>query len=128
MRNKTTFLIVSVLVFLSASPAKVRPLESSGAKGSDKDYFYCVLRDESQNKRVFFTAVYSGDDSAQRTYELQFTGWVEGRYNGRSGPPVIGDASCRFDKSHSVAMMSREDDKTAAGRENRAVIETNWHP
>ena len=127
MRNKTTFLIVSVLVFLSASPAKVRPLESSGAKGSDEDYFYCVLRDKSQNKRVFFTAVYSGDDSAQRTYEMQFTGWVQGRYGLRSGP-VIGEASCLFVKSRSAAMMSREDDKTAAGRENRAVIETNWRP
>jgi hypothetical protein len=126
MRNKTTFLIVSVLVFLSASPAKVRPLESSGAKGSDKDYFYCVLIDESRNKRVFLTAVLSGDDSARPTYEAQFRAWVEGRY-GRSGP-VIGDASCRFDKSHSVAMMSREEEKTAAGRENRAVIETNWRP
>ena len=125
MRNKTTFLIVSVLVFLSASPAKVRPLESGGAKGSDKDYFYCVLIDEAQtqNKRAFFTAVYSGDDSAQRTYENQFTAWVVGRYD-----RVIGEASCRFDKSRSVAMMSREDDKTVAGRENRAVIETNWRP
>jgi hypothetical protein len=123
MRTKTTFLIVSVLVFLSASPAKVRPLESGGAKGSDKDYFYCVLIDEAQNKRVFFTAVYSGDDSAQRTYEDQFTAWVHGRY-GR----VIGDASCRFDKSRSVAIMSREDDKTVVSRETRAVIETNWRP
>jgi hypothetical protein len=125
MQNKTTFLIVCVLVFLSASPAKVRPLESSGAKGSDKDYFYCVLKDEAQtqNKRVFFTAVYSGDDSAQRTYEAHFTAWVVGRYD-----HVIADASCRFDKSRSVAMMSREDDKTVASRENRAVIETNWRP
>ena len=110
MRNKTTFLIVSVLVYLSASPAKVRPSES--AKGSDQDSFYCVLRDKSQNKRVFFTAVYSGDDSNQRTYEMQFTGWVQGRYGLRSGP-VIGEASCLFVKSRSAAMMSREDDKTA---------------
>ena len=123
MRNKTTFLIVWVLVFLSASPAKVRSLESSGAKGSDQDYFYCVLRDKSQNKRVFFTAVYSGDDSAQRTYEMQFTAWVDVRYRG-----VIGEASCLFDHSRSAAIMMREDEKTAANRDNRAAIETTWRP
>jgi hypothetical protein len=124
MRNKTTFLIVWVLVFLSASPAKVRSLESSGAKGSDNDYFYCVLRDESpHNRRVFFTAVYSGDDSAQRTYEMQFTAWVRGRYR-----DVIGEASCLFVKSRSAAIMSREDEKTDVNRDNRAAIETTWRP
>jgi hypothetical protein len=123
MRNKTTFLIVWVLVFLSASPGKVRSLESGGAKGSDNDYFYCVLRDESQNRRVFFTAVYSGDDSAQRTYEMQFTAWVRVRYHN-----VIGEASCLFDKSRSAAMMRREDEKTDANRDNRAAIETTWRP
>jgi hypothetical protein len=101
----------------------VRSLESSGAKGSDKDYFYCVLIDESQNKGVFFTAVYSGDDSAQRTYEMQFTAWVDGRYRG-----VIGEASCLFDKSRSAAMMRREDEEIATNRDNRAVIETTWRP
>ena len=123
MRNKTTFLIVWVLVFLSASPGEVRSLESSSAKGSDKDYFYCVLRDESRNKRVFFTAVYSGDDSAQRTYEMQFTAWVLGRYR-----DVIGEASCLFVKSRSAAIMSREDEKTDVSRDNRAAIETTWRP
>jgi len=81
------------------------------------------LIDESQSKRAFFTAVFPGDNSNQRTYETQFSAWVYGRYGG-----VIATASCHFDKSRSVVMVRREDDKTAASRENRAVIETNWRP
>jgi hypothetical protein len=127
MQNNTTFLIAWILAVLTASPlaltAKFSSLESRGAKGPDNDYFYCVLIDESQRKRTFFTAVFSGDNSEQPNLELRFSAYVSTRYGG-----VSGSASCRFDKSRSEAMMRREDDKTAANRADRAVIETNWRP
>jgi hypothetical protein len=129
MGRNTTFLLVSLLAVLTASPKalthKFGPLESSGAQGSDQGYFYCVLIDEAatRNKRVFFTSVFPGDNSSQRTYEMQFSAWVNSRYT-----RVIGDPSCRFAKSKSTAVVNREDEKVDASRENRAVIETNWHP
>lgn len=127
MRHNTTCLIVGILLFLTASfrspILKAGPLGGRGAAPPDNDSFYCALIDESQNKRVFFTAVFSGDNSDQRTYETQFSAYVGARWSG-----VVGSASCRFDKSRSVAMMRREDDKTAASRDDRAVIETKWRP
>jgi hypothetical protein len=122
-----TFLLVSTLAVLIASPKALThrfgPLESSGAQGSDQGYFYCVFIDVPQNKRVFFTSVFPGDNSSQRTYEMQFSAWVNRRYS-----RVIGDPSCRFLKSHDTAVVNREDEKVDASRGNRAVIETNWHP
>ena len=126
MRIKTTFAMVGLIVLLTASPTRPAPkfaLANAGAKSPDNDSFYCVLLDESQNKRAFFAAVFSGDNSEQRTFETQFTAYVDGRYGG-----VIGTASCHFDKSRTVAIMRRDDEKAAASRENRAVIETKWRP
>jgi hypothetical protein len=127
MQNGTAFLTVWMLAVLTAlAPAlttKFSSLESRGAKGPDRDYFYCVLMDESQRKRTFFSAVFSGDNSEQPSLETQFSSYVSVRYGG-----VSGSATCRFDKSRSVASMRREDDKTAANRADRAVIETNWRP
>ena len=98
-------------------------LSPSESKSTSDDYFYCVLIDESQSKRVFFTAVFLGNNSEQRTLEASFSAFVSARYRG-----VHDSASCRFDKSRSAATTKREDDKAAAGREGRAVIETNWRP
>lgn len=127
MKKNAAFLILWILAVLTTPPEALTyqfaQLEGSGTKSPDKDYFYCGLLDESQSKRFFLTMVFSGDNSDQRTYETQFSAYVAARYNG-----VSGTASCRFDQSRSVAMMRREDDKTAASRENRAVIETNWRP
>jgi hypothetical protein len=127
MRNVLTFLSVWVLAVLTASASANTPrfssFDNTGAQGSDKEYFYCVLVGESQHKRDFFTGVFSGNNSDQRTYENQFSAFVGARYGG-----VIGSASCRFDKSRSVALMRREDDKISSGCENRAVIETNSRP
>lgn len=116
-----------MLAVLTASPKEFAPnfdpSESRGAKGPDQEYFYCGLVDESQDKRFFLTKVFLGDNSDQRTYGTQFSAYVAGRYRG-----VIGAASCRFDKLRGAAMANREDDKIAASRENRAVIETDWRP
>jgi hypothetical protein len=98
-------------------------LSPSESKNASEDYFYCVLIDESQSKRIFFTAVFLGNNSEQRTLEASFSAFVSARYRG-----VHDSASCRFDKSRSAATTKREDDKAAAGREGRAVIETNWRP
>lgn len=98
-------------------------MESSGAKSPEDDYLYCVLTDESQTRRAFFSVVFSGDNVDQRNYELQFSAYVRAKYRG-----VIGTAACPFNKSRSAAVGGREDDKMAAGRERRAVIETNWRP
>jgi hypothetical protein len=81
------------------------------------------LTDEWQTRRAFFSVVFSGDNVDQRNYELQFSAYVRARY-----PGVIGTAACPFNKSRSAAVDNREDDKIAAGRERRAVIETNWRP
>ena len=127
MGKNTTFLLVLILTVLAASPKaltyKFGPLESKGAQGSDQGYFYCAFLDETQNKRVFFTSVFSGYNSSQRTYEMQFSAWVS-----RNDSRVFGDASCRFAKSHDTAVVNREDEKVDARSRNRSVIETNWHP
>lgn len=127
MRNNTTLLLVWMLAVLTASPRgltpRFGPLESSGAKSPEDDYLYCVLTDESQTRRAFFSVVFSGDNVDQRNYELQFSAYVRAKYRG-----VIGTAACPFNKSRSAAVGGREDDKMAAGRERRAVIETNWRP
>jgi hypothetical protein len=127
MRYNPTCLILGTLLFLTASfngpTFKSDPMGSRSAEPNDQDYFYCGLLDESQAKRFFLTRVFSGDDANQRTYETQFSAYLAGRWGG-----VIGTASCHFDKSRSVAMMRHEDDKIAASRENRAVIETDWRP
>jgi hypothetical protein len=121
-------LIVSAVVFLTASPAGLTPRfgtsQSRGAENSSEDYFYCVLADGSQSKRTFFTGVFSGDKSEQPTLETKFSSYVSAKYRG-----VHGSAVCHFDKSRSVATMRLKDDKiAAANQENRAVIETNWRP
>jgi hypothetical protein len=124
MLKNTTFLTVWILTVLAASPKayKFGPSESSGAQSSDQ-YFYCRLVDAPENKRTFFTLVFPGNNSIQRTYETQFSAWVAGRYRG-----VVGTASCSFDKGRHAAIARREDEIIAEGRENRAVIETNWRP
>ena len=127
MRINATFLIASVLAFLTASPAALTPgfAASQGRNAENSsEYFYCILADESGRKRTFFTAVFAGDKSDQPTLELKFSSYVAQQHRG-----VSGSAVCHFDKSRSMAIMRREDDKTdAANRENRAVIETNWRP
>jgi hypothetical protein len=127
MRINGTFLIVSALVFLTALPSGLAPRfgasQSNNAENSS-EYFYCVLADESQMKRTFFTGVFSGEKSEQPTLEVKFSSYVSHMYKG-----VHGSAVCHFHKSRSVITTRREDDKIdVANHENRAVIETNWRP